>query len=229
MKYPWLQFFTGDWMKDPALSRCTPATRGIWMDLLCAMHESDRSGVITGTCEQLARLGRCSAVELDQALADLKATGAADVTVRNDLVTVANRRMKREAKARNGSKLRMQRMRSNEPVTHPVTPYISEVRNQKSESERALSARAREEIVQNPSWKDFWDYCRSPDCELTAEWFARDKWEAANAENWKRLPNWQAYARRCKGWWEADGRPLARPAKVWNGKPQLVPDHDKGF
>lgn len=237
MKFPWLQFFTGDWMKDPALSRCSPATRGVWMDLLCAMHESDRSGVITGTREQIARLGRCSAVELDQAIADLQATRAADVTVRDGIVTLVNRRMRKEANSRNGSRLRMQRMRGNEPVTPPVTADISEVRSQKSESESKESAlaRAREPDAEIPSWKEFWDYCQSPACGLAAEWYAQDKWEAANADNWKRLSNWRAYARRCRGWWESDGRPMAPPSKArpgnghGYGKPRLVPDHDKGF
>lgn len=96
-KLPHIPFYTGDYMKDPQLSLCTSATRGIWMDLLCAMHESDRSGELRGTSEQLARLARCSTVELVQALTDLQNSRAADVEKRNDTWVVANRRMKREA------------------------------------------------------------------------------------------------------------------------------------
>ena len=102
-------------------------------------------------------------------------------------------------------------------------------KNEKKEEEGTRSALAP--FNEFPSWEEFWEYCQSPNCGLTAEWYARDKWEAANAENWRRMPNWQAYARRGKGWWEADGRPLTPPLKGRNGqgKPQLRPDHSKGF
>lgn len=99
-KLPYLDLYTGDWLKDPAVSLCEPATRGIWIDLLCAMHERDRCGVIAGTREQLARISRCSAVALDHALADLQTTKAAEITERDGKVTVINRRMKNAADKR---------------------------------------------------------------------------------------------------------------------------------
>jgi hypothetical protein len=43
-KLPAFQFYPGDWMKDPNLRRCTPAARGVWMDVLCLMHESETRG-----------------------------------------------------------------------------------------------------------------------------------------------------------------------------------------
>lgn len=134
-KYPWMQFFSGDWLKDPSVSKCSPVTRGIWIDFLCVMHESDRSGVITGTREQLARLGRCSAVELAQAVEELKCTSAADVTERDGVVTVINRRMNREFKQRKNNTLRQTRFRQNNSGNADVTGHISEVRSQKSERE----------------------------------------------------------------------------------------------
>ncbi len=41
MKRPAFQFYTGDWMSDLKLRRCSPAARGVWMDVLCALHDSD--------------------------------------------------------------------------------------------------------------------------------------------------------------------------------------------
>lgn len=66
------------WTSDPALSMCQPATRGIWMDALCAMMEqgTDR---LAGSVEQLARVCRCSAAEMEAAIADLEANNAASV------------------------------------------------------------------------------------------------------------------------------------------------------
>ena len=95
MKYPWMQFYVNDWM-TPNVGMCQPETRGIWIDWLCAMHSLDRCGQITGTREQLAALGRCTVVQVESTLTDLTNTKTADVTFRNDVVTVVNRRMKRE-------------------------------------------------------------------------------------------------------------------------------------
>jgi hypothetical protein len=102
-KLPYLPLYTGDWLKDPALTLCAPATRGVWIDLLAAMHELNRSGELRGTAEQLARAARCSTVEFAQAATDLQNTGAADVTFRNGTYHVQNRRMRKES-ARRSSK-----------------------------------------------------------------------------------------------------------------------------
>ena len=45
-KQPAFMFYTGDWLKDPQLRRCSAAARGIWMDLLCLMHEMPTRGVL---------------------------------------------------------------------------------------------------------------------------------------------------------------------------------------
>lgn len=110
-KLPYLDLYTGDWLKDPSLSLCEPATRGIWIDLLCAMHERDRCGVITGTPDQLARISRCSAVDFVQAVADLQTHQAAEVTQRGDKYTVINRRMKNDADRRKREAARQRRKR----------------------------------------------------------------------------------------------------------------------
>jgi hypothetical protein len=41
MKRPSFQFYPGDWQSDLKLRRCSPAARGVWLDLLCALHDSD--------------------------------------------------------------------------------------------------------------------------------------------------------------------------------------------
>jgi len=144
-KQPGLYLYTGDWLKDPALSRCCPATRGIWADLLCAMHESDESGFLTGTPAELSRMARCSEAEMKAAIEDLARTGAADITLEGrsetrpttralsrrvtatsltstTVVTVVNRRMHAPYKARVGNRLRQKRRRSKDPPTDDVTP-----------------------------------------------------------------------------------------------------------
>lgn len=120
-KLPYIALYTGDWMKDPNLSRCHPSTRGIWVDLLCAMHEDDRSGQVSGTAVELSRLARCTEKEFNAAMAELSDKKAAHVTVRLGKVTVTNRKMNREYKLRVGARLRKQRQRSSPGCPEDVT------------------------------------------------------------------------------------------------------------
>lgn len=100
-KHFYIPLETGDWMKDPLLSKCSPATRGIWIDAICAMHEDDRSGVLTGTPEQLTRVLRCSEAELHAAVDEIGITKTGDVRKnQNGTITLINRRMRRESAER---------------------------------------------------------------------------------------------------------------------------------
>lgn len=58
------------------------------------MHDG-RIGQVTGTPEQLSRLCRCNAADMNSALLELQATGAANVSERSGVFTVACRRMKK--------------------------------------------------------------------------------------------------------------------------------------
>jgi hypothetical protein len=140
VKEPFLDLYTGDWMKDQAVSRCAPATRGIWLDLLCGMHDDSRSGELCGTADVLARLARCSAAELVLALTDLQITGAADVTERHGTFTVRNRRMFRKAQEREAARLRQSKHRSNlASGNNPVTPSSRDGPYMKCDSDIDLS------------------------------------------------------------------------------------------
>lgn len=172
-----MQWYTGDWLKDPAVSVLTPAARGVWFDFLNVMHESDRSGVITGTRDQLCRLGRCSAVELDHTLNELTTTKAADVTERCGIVTVKNRRMRRESKKRKGSNLRMKRHRELRDG------YAPRARDSSSYSESEGREREpRPPEIPPMSRKDFNKLVEMraipPEC---AEWF----WNTNDARDWR--------------------------------------------
>jgi hypothetical protein len=134
-KLPWLKFFAGDWLSDPALGRCSPSTRGIWMDMVCLMHQLGGMGEISGSPDQLARACRCSEQELNEALDELNYTQTADVTTGDVIVTVKNRRMQRDFKQRVDTRLRVQRYRSNASSNTNVTQERSEVRGQRSEKE----------------------------------------------------------------------------------------------
>lgn len=46
MKRPSFQFYPADWRNNAKLRRCSPAARGVWVDVLCLLHDADEYGVL---------------------------------------------------------------------------------------------------------------------------------------------------------------------------------------
>lgn len=109
---PSFQTYPGDWFKDENLAACSPATRGIWWDAILRMHENDRSGKLSGTIEQLARVCRCTEAEMESAVQELQTTKTADIRYSNGKVFLYNRRMLRESRERKANAERQKRYRS---------------------------------------------------------------------------------------------------------------------
>ena len=45
-KLPWFKFYPKDWMTDSGLRLCSWDTKGVYIDLLCIMAESNRYGYL---------------------------------------------------------------------------------------------------------------------------------------------------------------------------------------
>ena len=137
-KAPGFFFYTGDWKKDANLSLCSLSTRGIWIELICSMHENGRSGQLTGTAEQLAQSVRCSTSEFLVGLAELQSTKTAVVQRgKNGQITVTNRRMRRECNARVTTRKRVQdhRVRKKKPDCNGDVTSPSSISSSPSGSE----------------------------------------------------------------------------------------------
>lgn len=124
----YMEFVPGDWLHDPAVSMLKPTTRGIWIDLICAMHALDRCGTITGNADTLSRICRATPNETKAAISDLRSCNAADVTSGNengtDIYTICNRRMRREHDRRKSNTDKVKDWRDkkrNHDVTNDVT------------------------------------------------------------------------------------------------------------
>lgn len=52
---PAFQFYVKDWRSNSKLRRCSAAARGVWIDVLCALHDSDEYGVARYSLAELAR------------------------------------------------------------------------------------------------------------------------------------------------------------------------------
>ena len=162
-------------MKDPALRSCSIAARGLWMDMLCLMFESDRRGFLqapSGTPyspEQLARMTGCSADEVSRLLAELETSGVFSRTAHG---TIFSRRLKRDEeqradhRARQSKHYKLKKIKENadEDMTVDMTQtsQASSTSSSTSSSEQKTKATPRRSVssaYSPPDWvpKDSWE------------------------------------------------------------------------
>lgn len=95
MKRPAFQFYPGDWLRDSALRASAVAARGLWIDMLCFMHQSEPYGylMLNGNpidVPQLSRMVGANDREVKRSLAELESAG---VFSRDDKGVIFSRRM----------------------------------------------------------------------------------------------------------------------------------------
>jgi hypothetical protein len=95
VKRPAFQFYPADWRKDPALSSCSLAARGLWIELMCIAHEAEPYGflAINGKpmdAKHIARMVGEAPASVGKLLAELE---AAAVFSRDESGAIYSRRM----------------------------------------------------------------------------------------------------------------------------------------
>lgn len=138
-KHFYMKFDVGAWLKDPTVTALSSSSRGIWFDLLCAMHEDDQCGRLTGSYESLARLARCSVAELRASLAEIKLQKTGNVTFRDGLVTVTNRKMRRGYEDRIAARVRKKKSRGKQGLSRPCHNTLYAPSESESESSILIS------------------------------------------------------------------------------------------
>jgi hypothetical protein len=98
VKRPAFQFYPGDWRRDTALQSCSIAARGLWIEMITHMHESDPYGYLTAggvplTTQGLANLTGLTVAVAKRLLAELEEK---KVFSRDDSGTIYSRRMVRD-------------------------------------------------------------------------------------------------------------------------------------
>jgi hypothetical protein len=97
-KQPWMKFYLADWRADPRLKSCSLAARGLWIEMLCVMHEATPRGslLVNGNpipAKQLAGLVGASVKEVAGLLEELETAG---VFSRDEDSVIYSRRMRRD-------------------------------------------------------------------------------------------------------------------------------------
>lgn len=95
-KRPWLKFFPSDWRSDAALHACSSGARGLWIEMLCLMHEANPSGSLLLNGRQMTpkQLASLSGVPLKEVMGYLTELGQVGVLGRDEDGTIFSRRMR---------------------------------------------------------------------------------------------------------------------------------------
>lgn len=95
---PFFKFYPSNWRADQALRICSAAARGLWIEMLCLMHEAKPYGhlVVSGRPVTEAQLATLSGFPLDQVSALLAELENAGVFSKNAKGVIYSRRMTRD-------------------------------------------------------------------------------------------------------------------------------------
>lgn len=102
MKRPSFQFYPGDWLNDAALRMCSVGARGLWIDMLCLMHQGSEYGYLKVNHKvilpsNLARMVGSTLQETEGWLEELEGAG---VFSKDETGCIFSRRMIRDEEIR---------------------------------------------------------------------------------------------------------------------------------
>jgi hypothetical protein len=227
VKAPAFMFYAADWLRDTQLQMASTVVRGVWINALCRMWDAMPRGTLCGTSEELARICGCSVAEFELFLSEAQRFGFADidqadehindkcqtsplrhaVTPRSKKVTVSNRRMVREEKARQSHANRQARYRQKAQGDADVTvpsSITSSITSSKKEKNTSLA---------DARFAEFWEaYPKKVDKqEAQAQWRrinptladsiiadAKQRWLSYSEADKEFIPSPARYLRRHK-------------------------------
>ena len=175
MKRPAFQFYPGDWLRDTALRTCSIGARGLWIDMICFMHEGNPYGhlkvnqkVILST--NLAVMCGATLQDIEGWLGELSSAGVFEKTEDG---TIYSRRMIRdeiirEARAAGGKLGGNPNLKDAEKVNHAANlPSAAKVNqnptpsSSSSSSSSTSSKKQKKAFIPMPEgmdeaiWQDF--------------------------------------------------------------------------
>jgi hypothetical protein len=146
-KLPAFLFYPADWLTEPNLRRCSHAAKGVWIDLLCIMFQSETRGVLCSGDQPWGDEDIAAAVGGDtvEVLAHLNELLSKGVAHRREDGAVYSRRMVRDEQERIDAKQRKRKERETD-----VTPM-----SQKSHADvTPMSQRSSVSVTSSTSEED---------------------------------------------------------------------------
>jgi len=102
MKRPSFQFYPGDWLQDVPLRMVSASARGLWIDMLCLMHQGSEYGYLKVNHEviQKVNLARLVGLPLDEVITDLAELEKSGIFSRDEKGCIFSRRMIKDEELR---------------------------------------------------------------------------------------------------------------------------------
>ena len=160
MKRPSFQFYPSDWLRDTALRSCSTGARGLWIDMICFMHEGSPYGYLKVADKvilpsNLARMVGESVEVVADWLLELKEAGVYDI----DNGAIFSRRMIRDEELRQkraeGGKLGGNpNLKVNHEVKQKPTPSSSSTSSTSKKKDSATSVACPPDVSQQ-IWDDW--------------------------------------------------------------------------
>lgn len=123
MANPWMKFYTSDWRSDPRLKMCSAGARGVWIEMICLMHEATPYGHLlihgqTPNEAQLASLTGIPLAELEHYVSELEQMGVFSrtkegVIYSRKLVRMASRSAKMRKNGKQGGNPKLRKSNDN--------------------------------------------------------------------------------------------------------------------
>lgn len=233
MKRPAFQFYPADWRKDPALSACSLAARGLWIELMCIAHEGGTYGVLSINGKpmapaQIARMVGESPAAVVKLLAELEDAG---VFSRDEQGCIYSRRMVKDEHVRNvradagrlGGNPNLLKQKVKQTDNREPPPSSSSSSSSSNNEDTALSAKSPRGTALPETWTlpddwKTWAEKERPDVDpQTAADSFRDFWIAKPGKEGRKT-DWQATWRN---WVRNQRAPTFRKAApagdIWAG------------
>ena len=198
-KLPGFYFYSGDWLKDPELRRCTKAEKGMWIDMLAVLSECSDRGVFStgGVPWSDQEIAVAIGGDIAENLLLLAALLRKRVARRNKFGCVFSARMVRDEQTRLHTNARVQnhrvRKKCNADVTHNVTPLLEEEKEREKELEVLKKPNTTSKA--KPTFEELASYCKERGELISADAF----WDFYESVGWKignrPMKDWQAAVR----------------------------------
>ena len=216
MKLPAIQFYVGDWLRDP-ISGCSLEAQGLWLRIMFIMHDNEDYGRLTVNGKPMPSqlLARRCGSPLDEFERVFKELDDAGVPSRDESGVIYSRRMVRDASTRKNNREHVARFRGSNHTADESEPLTSEPQ---AKSERkntpkrpktfdSVAEYADQQGLSTAEARAFWDYYDS------------QGWRKANGMpvlNWKSLLNQWKRRGETMGKQETNGKPVS----VWSLREQ---------
>ena len=150
-KNPAFQFYPNDWSRD--LEEHPLEIEGAWIRLCCKLWWSDTRGKMTRTMTQWARILRESESDTDRILDYLEKQKIGDINRNgNGDVTVMSRRMLKDEKEKELTRLRVQKHREKQDCNGSVTEMKHH--SSSSSSSSYTKVHKKKDLISLPEWLD---------------------------------------------------------------------------